>query len=165
MSATAAYKNFKIGRQYSIYGYYSFLVVSILLLAMSCDEIARIHERIQNYIPSFIDVPENRKKHAEWVWVGGPIILILFIIAIQILRRPLSLVPKTNLLLVLGFGSIFMGGVVFESSINWLNHDELQWVWNAEIFVEESLEFAGSLLILYGFTRWNQIMTEKHSSQ
>lgn len=58
-----------------------------------------------------------------------------------------------------------MGGVVFESSINWLNHDELQWVWNAEIFVEESLEFAGSLLILYGFTRWNQIMTEKHSSQ
>jgi hypothetical protein len=160
LGALAAYQGFKIGRQKNIAGARAFLVAAILLAAMSCDEVAQIHERIGDWIPVLHLFPADWKRNARWVWVGGPIILVLFAFAINALRKPLSLAPGSNLLLAGGFGAIFLGGVVIESTINWLNHEELQWIWDAETIVEEGLELVGGLLILYGLTAWNRAMAE-----
>ena len=158
--AQAAYLSYKIGRQKDIAGARAFLIAAILLAAMSCDEVAQIHERIGDWIPVLHLFPADWKRNARWVWVGGPIILVLFAFAINALRKPLSLAPGSNLLLAGGFGAIFLGGVVIESTINWLNHEELQWIWDAETIVEEGLELVGGLLILYGLTAWNRAMAE-----
>ena len=62
--------------------------------------------------------------------------------------------PGTTFYLGLGFALIVLGGVVLESTINWLNHDDLQWVWDVEIVVEESLEMMGTISIIFSFLRW-----------
>jgi len=49
---------------------------------------------------------------------------------------------------------IILGGVILESTINFLNHEELQWLWNIEIIVEESLEMIGTLFIAYALIVW-----------
>ncbi len=156
--ALAAYRGFRIGQQKDIPGARAFLIAAILLAAMACDEVAQIHERIGDWIPLLHLFPADWKRNARWVWIGGPIILILFAFAINALRKPLALAPGSNLLLAGGFGAIFLGGVVVESTINWLNHEELQWVWDAETILEEGLELTGGLLILYGLTTWNRAM-------
>jgi len=53
-----------------------------------------------------------------------------------------------------GLLCIIFGGVVLESTINWLNHEELQWVWEAEIVIEESFEMIGTVLIAYALVLW-----------
>lgn len=132
-------------------GYWTFLVISGLLLFMSCDEIARFHEILGGQIAKHYGVAG---KHASWVWLGGPIIITLFLCFFLILKKPLSLVPGTTFYLGLGFALIVLGGVVLESTINWLNHDDLQWVWDVEIVVEESLEMMGTISIIFSFLRW-----------
>lgn len=132
-------------------GYWTFLVMAGLLLFMSCDEVAGFHEILGGKIATYYGIAG---KSAGWVWLGGPIIIILFLCFFLFLKKPLSLVPGTTFYLGLGFGLIILGGVVLESTINWLNHDELQWLWDLEVLVEESFEMMGTLSIIYSFIRW-----------
>ncbi len=135
-------------------------MAAILLAAMSCDEVAQIHERIGDWSHMLHLFPADWTRHARWVWIGGPIILVFYAFAINALRKPLSLAPGSFLLIAGGFGAIFLGGVVIESTINWLDHGERQRLWDAETIIEEGLELSGALLILYGLATWNRAMGE-----
>ena len=53
-----------------------------------------------------------------------------------------------------GFGLIVVGGVILESTINFLNHEDLQWLWDLEVVVEETLEMLGSLTLAYALCVW-----------
>jgi hypothetical protein len=47
-----------------------------------------------------------------------------------------------------------LGGVFAESTINFLNQEELKWVWDIEVVLEESLEMMGTIFISYSLIRW-----------
>lgn len=151
-----AFDCFRIAKTKAVRGGWAFGLIAITLIFMSCDEIAQFHEILGGYIAKQIGLSaQHFAQHAAWVWLGGPFIIVLFLVLIVLLRKPLSLVSGSSVLLSLGFGLIVLGGIVLESTINWLNHDELQWLWNIEIVAEETLEMLGSLVLAYAFSLWS----------
>jgi hypothetical protein len=132
-----------------------FIAAAALMFGMSADEIAQLHETIFGDAAKLIGITNlEGAQHAGWVWIGGPVIALIFVIAAWTLRRPLLLVPESTPMLLYGLGLMFAGGVVVESSINFLNHEELQWIWDLEIIVEETMEMIGSLIVAMAFSSW-----------
>ncbi len=67
-----------------------------------------------------------------------------------LLKKAFKIIGNKGILIIgLGFSSIILGGVILEATINFLNHQNLQWIWDIEVIIEESLEMLGSLLIAY----------------
>ncbi len=124
---------------------------------MSCDESAQLHETLGNLVLKKTGISvESFSKNSNWVWFGGPIVIILFFFTGLYLKKPFSKAPGTFKFLVWGFVVIIFGGVILESTTNWLNHEDLQWVWNIEIVIEESLELLGELAISYSLVLWKE---------
>lgn len=133
----------------------AFFLFALLLFFMSADEVAQIHEITGGYLAKFSGLAEQEfAKHSAWVWLGGPVIIALFVTAVVMLKREMALVPGSLKLLCIGLAMIVFGGVVLEASINFLNHESLQWVWDIEIVVEETLEMLGSVFIAYAMLIW-----------
>jgi hypothetical protein len=134
---------------------WGFYLLSLFIFAMSCDEIARLHETIYGDLAKLSGIAGlSFAKHAAWVWVGGPVIALTFVAIVLVVHKQLILVPGTLIRLAMGLGLMFLGGVVLETSINFLNQQELKLVWEIEIIVEESLEMIGSLVIVSALLRW-----------
>jgi hypothetical protein len=155
VAAAFAYKCFRVAQASRIERYWAFGLVAGLLAVMSCDEVARFHESL-DAVGARLEAVSTLGvgNHAGWVWVGGPVIVVAFAVFFAVLRRPLSLAPGSVRLFAIGIGLIVFGGILLESTINWLNHDELQWLWNLEVIAEETMEMAGTMFIAYSFQRW-----------
>ena len=97
----------------------------------------------------------------QFAW-HRPFIVAVFASFMFLLKRVFSLVPGSMFYLALGFSLIILGGVVLESTINFLNHEELQWVWDIEIVIEESLEMTGTLFIAYALIVWRDGIIKLH---
>lgn len=101
---------------------WGFGLLTLLVFAMSCDEIARLHETVYGDFAKALGVTGlSFAKHAAWVWVGGPLIAFTFLFTVLAVRKQLARVPGTTGQLGLGLGMMFLGGVVLESSINFLD--------------------------------------------
>lgn len=134
---------------------WEFYLLSMLLFAMSCDEIARLHETVFGDFAKLAGIHgQSFATHAAWVWVGGPIIAVIFVSIAWTAHKQLALVHGTLSRLILGLALMFLGGVLLESGINFLNQDALKSVWELEIIVEESLEMIGSLIIASALIKW-----------
>lgn len=81
-------------------------------------------------------------------------VVVLFLACILAAKKVLSRVPGSLRFFVLGFALIVLGGVLLENTINWLNHETLQRLWNVETVVEESLEFFGTISICHALMIW-----------
>ncbi|GJM43887.1 MAG: hypothetical protein DHS20C21_07290 [Gemmatimonadota bacterium] len=135
------------------------LLLAGLLALMSCDELARFHENLGALVAQRAGIADaGFARHAKWVWVLGPLVIAAFAFVALRVRRTLLRVPGTFRLFVYGILSIVVGGVFLESTINFLNHETLQMVWNLEIVAEEALEMAGSLFIAAALVRWRDSM-------
>jgi hypothetical protein len=157
-AAALALECWIVSRARGARGSWSFALVGGLLAAMSCDEIVRFHEGLGDVASRFYGAPTLAiSRHAAWVWIGGPVIIAAFVFFVLLLRKPLRASPGAFPLVLSGFGAIVLGGVLLEATTNWLNHDHLQRLWNAEVIAEETLEMAGTMLIAYGLLRWRTI--------
>lgn len=155
VAGLVAYECSMHAKRKNIKGSLSFLLFAGLLFFMSADEVARFHEIIGGYAAKYLDISsQDFAKHSGWVWVGGPLIIAVFTGFTFLLKEVFSLVSGSMLFLVIGFSLIILGGVIVESTINFLNHEELQWVWDIEVVVEESLEMTGTIFILYALILW-----------
>lgn len=135
--------------------HWPFLIFALLLFFMSCDEIAQFHEIIGGLIAKYTGVSSKSfAQHTAWVWIGGPIVLAIFTSFIFLLRKSFSLVPQSIFPLIIGFAFIILGGVVLESTTNFLNHEELEWVWHIEVIFEETFEMVGTIFIAYSLILW-----------
>ena len=130
---------------------FSLLLFSLLLFFMSSDEISQFHEIIGGLVAKYMGISsKSYAQHSSWVWIGGPIILIIFMSFLCLLKKAFKIIGNKGILIIgLGFSSIILGGVILEATINFLNHQNLQWIWDIEVIIEESLEMLGSLLIAY----------------
>jgi hypothetical protein len=155
ISGLIAYECWVYASKNNIQGGLTLLFFAGLLFFMSADEVARVHEIIGGYVAQYFDISSNDyAKHASWVWVGGPFVIAIFISFLFLLKKAFSLVSGSMFYLSLGFFLIILGGVILESTINFLNHEELQWIWDIEIILEESLEMIGTLFIAYALIVW-----------
>ena len=158
-----AYECWVYARINNIQGGLSFLIFAGLLFFMSGDEVARIHEIVGGYVAQYFDISsKDFAQHASWVWVGGPFIVAVFASFMFLLKRVFSLVSGSMFYLALGFSLIILGGVILESTISFLNHEELQWIWDIEIVIEESLEMTGTLFIAYALIVWRDGIIKLH---
>lgn len=133
----------------------TFLLIAGLLLLMSCDEVARFHEIIGKIVADRVGLSaRDFADRAAWVWLGGPVVIGLFIACATAARRVLSRVERSFRFFALGFALIVLGGVLLEATVNWLNHAELQRLWDAETVVEEVLELAGTISICHALIIW-----------
>lgn len=151
-----AYECWLFANNKSVKGGLLFLFLASLLLFMSADEVARFHEILGGYAAGFFGISGMRifGSGASWVWVGGPFVVVIFIGFTFLLKRVFSLVSGSMFYLAIGFSLIILGGVILESTINFLNHKELQLIWDIEIILEELLEMTGTIFIGYSLMVW-----------
>lgn len=128
---------------------------SALLWFMSCDEVSQFHEGLGQYAARFVGVADKSYAlNSPWVWVFGPLILLAFLAFIVALWEPLGRAKGCRRLLLLGLGSIVLGGILVEGTINFMDHQRFQTLWTHEVIPEETLEMIGSVLLIYTFVRW-----------
>ena len=124
------------------------LLFSALLFTLSADEISQFHEILGGYAAKYAGIAGKDFAHrSAWVWIGGPLIASVFGFFGWRMTALLRQTPKALIFLMIGFACILLGGVVLESTINFMNHDNLKTLWRIEIIAEEILEMIGSIMI------------------
>tara|TARA_R110000751_G_scaffold107645_7_gene203922 strand:+ start:21811 stop:22557 length:747 start_codon:yes stop_codon:yes gene_type:complete len=141
-----------------------FLLLSLLLVFMSCDEIARFHETLPEILSDHLGLDSvNRFKAHPWVFLGGPFVIILLVTMFLLLNNTLKRFPKSRSLMLWGFIVLVTGGIVLESIMEFLPRGI--W-WQIEMLLEETLEMVGTLLISASLILWrDQALAEEQSNK
>lgn len=152
IAAFLAFQCSNLARNFGRPDQWAFLLLCALLMLMSCDEIARLHEVVPMRVAKIlgIEAPGLFENH-RWVLLGGPFVLILLAGIFGILIRVLKRHKPSLILLGLGLASIALGGVVLEAVTVLIPHGPLK---QLEILVEECLEMIGTLLICASLVTW-----------
>lgn len=128
----------------------TFRVLAVLLALFSMDEVAMVHERVggvlaRRLLPDLVAV----FPHTSWPLVLGPPVLAV-LVAVALYAWPvLCRTPRAAGLLIGGLTCAVAGGMVLEFAINFLNHMDLEWLWQLEVVAEETLELTGVWLTLW----------------
>ncbi|MDF2370887.1 MAG: hypothetical protein P1V21_08850 [Rhizobiaceae bacterium] len=129
-----------------------FLLLSLLLVFMSCDEIARFHETLPEILSDYLGLDNVSRFEAHpWILLGGPFVIILLITMFLLLNNTLKRFPKSRSLMLWGFIILVTGGIVLESIMEFLPRGIL---WQIEMLLEETLEMVGTLLISASLILW-----------
>lgn len=132
-----------------------FYLLALLLFGMSCDEIARLHETVFGDLAKLAGIAGfSFAQYTAWVWIGGPLVAVIFLAISWVMRAQMILVPGAMTLFAAGFAIMFLGGVILESTINFLDFGELKTLWKIEVIVEEALEMLGALVIVRALITW-----------
>lgn len=126
-------------------------ILSFVLIFMSCDETAQIHESLGNAINDYL-VKSKAIEHSAWSIIFGPIIILMFLVFIFYLVRCLKNSDKALRYIIIGSSLYIFSALIVESSINLLNHNELSWIWRTENLIEESGEMFGIIIIINGLS-------------
>ena len=155
VASLIAYECWIYANNRKIQGGKSLLWLACLLIFMSADEVARFHEIFGGYAAKFFGLSSKGfAKHSAWVWIGGPVVITIFIGFMLLLKGVLSLVPRSMFYLAVGFSLIVLGGIFLESTTNFLNQQNLKWIWSIEVILEEVLEMIGTMFLAYALITW-----------
>lgn len=126
-------------------------LLALGFLAMSCDEVAMIHENLGTTMNKYFFHLSSINRSA-WVVVLGPFILAGIIIFAAKMKRYFLGSPAVRWLLL---GScVYIGGAfILEASINLLNHENLEWLFKTENILEESCELFGVIFLIKGLSQ------------
>ena len=138
--------------------YAVWLLMGILLIFMSCDEVAQIHEMLGTVINKYYFNLTN-VQHSKWVFILGPFALIPILYIVVCLRKN-NLDKRVKTLLISGFGLYVLGAFVLEATLNFVDKAKYHWLWRVENIFEESFEIFGTLLILTGLIIYKRIIHE-----
>ena len=135
----------------------AWFLFSIILLTMSCDETAMIHEHLGNRINKYV----FKLGHLSSAWsiLLGPIILIALIGFILKLNNYLKDSYRAKILLLFGVIFFITGAIVLDAITNFFDYNPSKILWKIEILIEESFEMIGVLLIIMGLKEHFQHLT------
>jgi hypothetical protein len=126
----------------------TWLFLALVFAFFSIDEIAMIHERVGRFIATHSGAYGELYGTARWVPMLGPVAL-LALGAIAWYARPVyQMAPCSWRLLGIGLAIFLAAALGIESTTNLLNHDTMQWWWDLEIVIEETLEMLGTWLVI-----------------
>jgi hypothetical protein len=141
------------------------LVVSLLFLALSLDEVAEIHEWLG--LKSDVLLPASTRRNTLipktgiWMLVIGVPFLALFVVLISSIRIYFQRAPDALVKILLGMLMMVIGAVGFETLTNFVARGTMYGV--LQVFSEEFCEMVGAttvlwgsyeLLLAHGFTFW-----------
>ena len=121
-------------------------LLALGLLGMSCDETATIHERLGDTLNKHFLKIEFISKGA-WVFIFGPLILVLFLLFALRLKQYLQNSKKAKKLLLIGALTYISGAFILETI---LACSSAKWMWQFEPIFEESFEMFGAILFIKG---------------
>ncbi|MDH3739351.1 MAG: hypothetical protein OER92_09155 [Alphaproteobacteria bacterium] len=138
------------------------LILGVIFLALSIDEVAELHERSHKFfellvmiLPADIASPKFRESDFyhllsfNWVTMGALFSIIVFIFFLPFLR---NLSPRTAGLFLLA-GALFVGGAVgFEAIGVWMNYQDIAQRGDFLFEVRRVFEEAGEM---YGIAVFN----------
>ncbi len=134
------------------------MIFSFGFLAMSCDEVAMIHESLGGMINKYF-TRQPCIGHSAWVVLLGPIAVLLILVFCLRLKKYFLDSPGARLFF-LGASVYVLGAFLFEATINFLNHDSLEWAFRLENLLEESCELFGVILIISGLRYHERYLVE-----
>ena len=158
-AALTAYRSFELAGNHRMASSQILLYSAILLLIMSCDEVAQVHEKLVEpgaFLARTLGISVSETMPNTWLLIGAPVIITVFTVFALSLRKILRYAPGTLRLFVLGTVLIVVGGIIVESTGRWIAANQLWTLWTIEVLLEEGLESAGSLLLGYCFAYWNE---------
>ncbi|AFH50162.1 Hypothetical protein IALB_2459 [Ignavibacterium album JCM 16511] len=123
-----------------------FFIISVMFLFMSMDEVASVHEILNNPVRNSL----NLGGLFYWTWIiPGIIVVVLF--ALYFLRFLFLLEQKVRMLFLLSGFIYLFGAVCFEMIGGWLYSHNLggSMLYVFEVVIEESLEMSGLLIFIY----------------
>jgi len=125
-----------------------FIILFLLFLFMSCDEVAQMHESLGKFISKYLF--DGVHLNAAWVvYLGAPLLVSLFFLLAQ-LNRALADSRRVKSFIISGFIVYITGAFLLEMTTNFLHWGTLHWVWQLENVTEELFELAGVFLIIRG---------------
>lgn len=128
-------------------------LLALMLLFMSCDEIAMLHETAARIvvIRMLRLTPSPTSLWNSWPLVLGPVIAVAIGWLGWQLRGELRRFPATRRRLLWGAGIFFFGAAGLELFWPlWYQRETLRWLMQAQIIVEETLEMVGACVVLTG---------------
>lgn len=143
--------------------------VAAVLLLLSIDEVATIHERASRIIDTELPASLRHWIEAEfwatsWPVVLGPVVLGIVCWMFMAFRRLLRGSRNAMLLVGAGLACAVFGGMILEATTNLLNHTTLESVWQVEKFLEECLEMTGGILVTTGILEHEGLLSEAGES-
>ena len=133
-------------------------LLSLGLLFMSCDEVAQIHENLGNVLNKYL-FRSSGIEHSAWVITLGPFVLLAFVIFAIKFKKYLRGSYKAMRALIIGAIVYIFGAFILESTINLLNHGNLEWLWKIENILEEACELFGAIVILIGLNKHHEFLS------
>ena len=137
------------------------------LLIFSIDETARIHENLSHLVERrFFDPAFAEKvRRTNWPIVAAPFIAAAFFWLFAFFKKVVRNHPRVWRGVSMGFLIVVLGGAGLEMTINWLQSDSLQWLFEMEVVAEESLEMLGCLLMLSAILEHVRTLIGEYSSR
>ncbi len=127
----------------------TWLLLALVFALFSMDEVAQVHENLGRFVVThYMGAYGGLYKTARWVLLFAPLVIVGGAILARYIRPVLKEVPESLFLMMAGLGVFLLAALGIESTTNLLNHDTLQWAWDLEIVLEESLEMVGVWLVL-----------------
>lgn len=143
-----AHRNFSLRQKRS----WLLVVVSLLFLVLSLDEVAEIHEWLGQEVDVLLPggTRHNTLVHSTGIWmlaIGVPF-LALFIVLISSIKIYFQGAPDALLKILLGMLIMLIGALRFETLANFVTPRTKYRV--LQIFLEEFCELVGGTTVLWG---------------
>ena len=126
---------------------------------MSCDEVASLHENLTAMLLKRTLVGDLFPWGQLTVWplVLGPVVAVAVGWLAVNLWSDLRQHPQAARILVQGAALFFFGSAVLELTVQPLSvHASLSWWHELEIFLEETCEMAGTIVMIAGLLRYQK---------
>lgn len=122
-------------------------LLAVVLVAMSIDETASIHEKIGGWVDGATRRQTTFAKTGYWfVFLGVPVAIAVGVFLLYA-RRQLSAVPFTAARLALGFFTLFSGALAVEMFANFVESYTV--MSRLQVALEEGLEMVGGTILLW----------------
>ena len=153
VAALLAFECARIAGRYSRWDRFVLLLLAALLLLMSCDEIARLHETLPVTLSRRLGLHGvNPFGGRAWLLLGGPAVIMILGGMFALVYHVFRTNPQSLRLIGSGFAVIVLSGVLLEAADALLPCRGL--CKRIEILVEETLEMIGTLLICWSMVLW-----------
>jgi len=130
------------------------LLLPLLFLTLSLDEVAEIHEKLGSFSDRLLPMGsrQNTPFKETGIWMallGIPFVVLLSALTLSV-RGYLQQAPGAFFKIVLGMLVMLTGAMGFETLSNFTDEGSGAWYDIAEVFVEETCENLGATIVLWG---------------
>ncbi len=136
-------------------------LMSIVLLGMSCDEVAMIHEHFAVVINKYIIRSSAIRNSESFSFILGPIALLFIFWFAYRMNQCLAKSIKAKRFVFIGIAIYLLGALGLEATASYFRYNSLELLLRAEYVLEELCEMTGVIIIIKGLKEQYGYLTTK----